>query len=205
MEAYVHGVSTRSVDDLVAAMGVESGVSKSEVSRICAGLDKEIEAFRTRSLTHTAVSVRVLRCHVLQGPRRGARGLSGPGGGHRGVHRRHPRSAGHRGRRQRVLRVLARVPRLAEGPRADRGASGHLRCPRWIESCCGPTVHRIVVAAVPGAFHAQPAHRGGGQARPGGDRGGQDDLRPHRPRRGRRPVGPRRRHPGRQLSEGGRR
>src|SRR6476620_8422291 len=39
MEAYVHGVSTRSVDDLVAAMGVASGVSKSEVSRICAGLD----------------------------------------------------------------------------------------------------------------------------------------------------------------------
>ena len=53
MEAYVHGVSTRSVDDLVAAMGVDSGVSKSEVSRICAGLDKEIEAFRTRSLAHT--------------------------------------------------------------------------------------------------------------------------------------------------------
>lgn len=53
MEAYVHGVSTRSVDDLVAAMGVGAGVSKSEVSRICAGLDKEIEAFRTRSLSHT--------------------------------------------------------------------------------------------------------------------------------------------------------
>lgn len=53
MEAYVHGVSTRSVDDLVAAMGVDSGISKSEVSRICAGLDTEIDAFRTRSLTHT--------------------------------------------------------------------------------------------------------------------------------------------------------
>lgn len=53
MEAYVHGVSTRSVDDLVAAMGVGSGVSKSEVSRICAGLDREIDAFRARSLTHT--------------------------------------------------------------------------------------------------------------------------------------------------------
>lgn len=53
MEAYVHGVSTRSVDDLVAALGVDSGISKSEVSRICAGLDREIEAFRTRSLTHT--------------------------------------------------------------------------------------------------------------------------------------------------------
>lgn len=33
MEAYVHGVSTRSVDDLVTAMGVDSGVSKSEVDR----------------------------------------------------------------------------------------------------------------------------------------------------------------------------
>ena len=42
MEAYVHGVSTRNVDDLVAALGVESGVSKSQVSRICAGLDVEI-------------------------------------------------------------------------------------------------------------------------------------------------------------------
>ena len=36
MEAYVHGVSTRKVDDLVAALGIEQGVSKSEVSRICA-------------------------------------------------------------------------------------------------------------------------------------------------------------------------
>ncbi len=53
MEAYIHGVSTRSVDDLVAALGVDSGISKSEVSRICAGLDREIEAFRTRSLHHT--------------------------------------------------------------------------------------------------------------------------------------------------------
>jgi transposase-like protein len=53
MEAYVHGVSTRNVDDLVAALGVDSGISKSEVSRICAGLDREIEAFRTRTLTHT--------------------------------------------------------------------------------------------------------------------------------------------------------
>ena len=38
MEAYVHGVSTRRVDDLVVALG-GTGISKSEVSRICAGLD----------------------------------------------------------------------------------------------------------------------------------------------------------------------
>ena len=54
MEAYVNGVSTRSVDDLVAAMGVETGISKSEVSRICAGLDERVEAFRNRTLGHVA-------------------------------------------------------------------------------------------------------------------------------------------------------
>ena len=52
MEAYVHGVSTRKVDDLVAALGAASGISKSEVSRICAGLDAEMTAFRSRSLGH---------------------------------------------------------------------------------------------------------------------------------------------------------
>src|SRR5665811_1111838 len=52
MEAYVHGVSTRKVDDLVDALGVASGISKSEVSRICAGLDAEMEAFRARRLDH---------------------------------------------------------------------------------------------------------------------------------------------------------
>lgn len=52
MEAYVHGISTRAVDDLVEAMGVETGISKSEVSRICAGLDEIVGAFRTRTLGH---------------------------------------------------------------------------------------------------------------------------------------------------------
>jgi putative transposase len=54
MEAYVAGVSTRSVDDLVAAMGIDSGISRSEVSRICAQLDETVNAFRTRTLDHTA-------------------------------------------------------------------------------------------------------------------------------------------------------
>jgi putative transposase len=52
-EAYVSGVSTRRVDDLVRALGIE-GISKSEVSRICAALDAEVEAFRTRPLADTA-------------------------------------------------------------------------------------------------------------------------------------------------------
>jgi putative transposase len=54
MEAYVHGVSTRKVDDLVAAMGADTGISKTEVSRICADLDVEVAAFRDRSLAEQA-------------------------------------------------------------------------------------------------------------------------------------------------------
>ncbi|MFN8022115.1 MAG: IS256 family transposase [Acidimicrobiales bacterium] len=52
MEAYVSGVSTRSVDALVESMG-GTGISKSEVSRMCAGLDERVAAFRNRTLGHT--------------------------------------------------------------------------------------------------------------------------------------------------------
>jgi len=52
MTAYVTGTSTRKVDDLVRALGVESGISKSQVSRICAQLDEEVAAFRDRTLDH---------------------------------------------------------------------------------------------------------------------------------------------------------
>ena len=48
-EAYVHGVSTRAVDDLVQAMGA-SGVSKSQVSRLCAELDERVGAFLNRPI-----------------------------------------------------------------------------------------------------------------------------------------------------------
>src|SRR4051794_13903518 len=54
MEAYLHGTSTRKVDDLVKALGADSGISKSEVSRICAELDVEVAAFCDRSLAGTA-------------------------------------------------------------------------------------------------------------------------------------------------------
>lgn len=48
-EAYVHGVSTRKVDELVQALGM-TGISKSTVSRLCAELDAEVERFRNRRL-----------------------------------------------------------------------------------------------------------------------------------------------------------
>ena len=53
MEAYLHGVSTRKVDDLVKALGADTGISKSEVSRICADLDEHVAVFRDRPLTAT--------------------------------------------------------------------------------------------------------------------------------------------------------
>ena len=48
-EAYVHGVSTRKVDELVKALGME-GISKSRVSELCEELDEEVELFRSRPL-----------------------------------------------------------------------------------------------------------------------------------------------------------
>jgi len=54
MEAYVQGVSTRKVDDLVRALGADSGISKSEVSRICANLDEDVAEFRERRLDDTS-------------------------------------------------------------------------------------------------------------------------------------------------------
>jgi transposase-like protein len=47
-EAYVAGVSTRKVDQVVESLGLR--ISKSEVSRICAGLDEQVDAFRNRPL-----------------------------------------------------------------------------------------------------------------------------------------------------------
>src|SRR4051812_201797 len=52
MTAYITGTSTRKVDDLVKALGCDSGVSKSTVSRICAQIDADVTALRTRRLDH---------------------------------------------------------------------------------------------------------------------------------------------------------
>jgi len=70
-EAYVGGVSTRRVEELVVALGV-TNLSKSEVSRICAGLDTEVDAFRSRPLEATGypyVSLDALYHKVREGGR----------------------------------------------------------------------------------------------------------------------------------------
>ena len=51
-EAYVHGVSTRSVDDLAKAMGL-AGISKSQVSRLCEEIDERVKTFLERPIEGT--------------------------------------------------------------------------------------------------------------------------------------------------------
>ena len=128
MEAYVHGTSTRKVDDLVKALGVDSGISKSEVSRICAELDQEVARFRSRSLSHTAfpylfvdatyrkarVDWRVVSRAVVI-----ATGVTADGGREvLGLDVVTARTG-----------VLDRVPTQPQGPRAGRRAAGGLRRP----------------------------------------------------------------------------
>ena len=48
-EAYIQGISTRSVDDLVKALGME-GISKSQVSRLCGEIDERVQTFLTRPI-----------------------------------------------------------------------------------------------------------------------------------------------------------
>jgi putative transposase len=78
MQAWVEGVSTRKVDDLVAALGVDAGISKSEVSRICGQLDTEVAAWRSRPLDAQAfpyVFLDATYCHSRVGG-----GVHGKGG-----------------------------------------------------------------------------------------------------------------------------
>ena len=129
MEAYVHGTSTRKVDDLVKALGVDAGISKSEVSRICGELDAEVAAFRSRSLAHTGFPYVFVDATYLKARVDGrvvsravviATGVTADGG-------------------REVLGLdvgdsedgafWTAFLRSAEGPRAGRGAAGHLRRP----------------------------------------------------------------------------
>ena len=105
-EAYVLGVSTRRVEDLVEALGIAS-ISRSEVSRISAALDAEVETFRSRvsslisrSLRPTAGQIRSTNPLEWlqqgdQAPDRGGRDLPHPGESHP-PGRDGPRRAGRR-------------------------------------------------------------------------------------------------------------
>ncbi len=67
MEAYISGISTRKVDTLVAALGVQSGISKSQVSRICQKIDQQVQAFLNRPLQESGYACVYLDATYLHG------------------------------------------------------------------------------------------------------------------------------------------
>jgi putative transposase len=67
MEAYIGGVSTRKVDALVAALGSQSGISKSQVSRICQDIDAQVQAFLARPLESSTYAYVYLDATYLKG------------------------------------------------------------------------------------------------------------------------------------------
>lgn len=185
MEAYVHGVSTRSVDDLVVALGADSGISKSEVSRICAQLDEVVGAFRTRALDHigflTSISTRPT-CTCVTSRAKAARSCrwrswSPPGS---------PPTAP--GRCWASTSATARTRRSGVGSCSAcdsavwRGAAGHLRPTFRAGEGAEAVLPRLLASTVPSPLRPQPARPCPQDPRRHGRCGVPHDLRPTRPR-----------------------
>ena len=154
-EAYVHGVSTRKVDDLVKALGM-SGISKSRVSEVCKELDEEVERFRSRPLegSYPYVWVDATYLKARQDGRVAstavviAVGVKAQTGEREvlGFDMRSPAKTALSGRLFCALWSLERT----------RGSEAcNQRRPPGLEGRCGGCLGRCLVAKVPGAFHAQ--------------------------------------------------
>ncbi len=161
-EAYVHGVSTRSIDDLVQAMG-GTGISKSQVSRLCEEIDERVDAFLTRPIEGEwpylwidatylkvrqdgrIVSVAVtIAVGVNMDGRREVLGMAiGPSEAFRGLRR--PTGA---------TVPFSLLDGVSAGPGASRAAwreAGHQRCARGHQGL-GRTRPEHDLAALSGAF-----------------------------------------------------
>ena len=151
-EAYVQGISTRSVDDLVKAMGM-SGISKSQVSRLCEEIDEKVKAFLDRPIEGdwpylwidaTYVKVRqdgrivsvavIVAVGVNSDGRREVLGMDiGP---------------------SEAETFWTGVPAQARPPRPARRQAGHLRRPRGHQGRRRQGAQRHL-AALPRPLHAQ--------------------------------------------------
>ena len=140
-EAYVQGISTRSVDDLVKAMGM-SGISKSQVSRLCAEIDGKVKAF-LEPADRGRLALSVDRCHLREGaPERPDRLGRGDRRGRR--QQRWPaRGARHGYRPLRGRDFLDGIPAQAGPPRPARRQAGRSPMPTRASRppslrCCMP-------------------------------------------------------------------
>src|SRR5437016_3509054 len=150
-EAYVQGISTRSVDDLVRAMGMD-GISKSQVSRLCGEIDERVQTFLSRPIEGEwpyvwldATYVKARRDHhIVSVAFIVAVGVNTDG------------RRGHDGRPQRGRAVLGRVPAQPGTSRPARGEAGDLGRARRAEGSHrqGSGGH---LAALPRTLHAQRA------------------------------------------------
>lgn len=150
MEAYLQGVSTRKVDDLVNALGADSGISKSEVSRICADLDEEVAAFRDRSLAETVypdVFLDATYCKARVNHRVVSQAVGVSADGRREVLGFDVGDSEDGAFWTAFLHSLK-----VEGPRPSRGAVGDLRCPRRTQTGHRSGPDGLELATLPGAF-----------------------------------------------------
>ena len=123
MEAFVHGVSTRKVDDLVAALGDRRRGVEEQVSRICGELDVAVGEFRERRLDHIEFPYVFLDATYVKA-HEGARVVSKAIVVATGVAADGNREVlGLAVGDSEDTRVLDRLPALAAGPRAGRGAA----------------------------------------------------------------------------------
>jgi len=160
-EAWIGGVSTRKVDDLVQAMGL-SGISKSTVSKLCKDIDERVRDFLDRPLTGDwpylwldasylkvreggrIVSVAaIIAVAVNTDGRRESEPLMRHWFEHNGE-RPHRRPLGGRD-------LLDRVPAQPEGPRPGRPQAGDFRCAYRAESGDRAGVRRDLAAVSRGA------------------------------------------------------
>ena len=139
-EAYIKGVSTRSVDDLVQAMGM-SGISKSQVSRLCGEIDDKVNGFLDRPLGGR-LALSVAGCDLCEGaPDRTHRLGRGDCGCGR-QRPRPPRGPGRGDRRVGGRDLLDRVPALAGPARSARRPARDLRRPQGSEGRGDPDPRR---------------------------------------------------------------
>jgi transposase-like protein len=158
MEAYTGDISTRKVESLVEALGGASGISKSEVSRICQGLDEQVKAFLGRPLDHVRFPYVYLDAIYLHG--RLGRNLQV-------VSRAVVVAIGINALSYReVLGIavgdseeglLAAVPREPQRAGAGSHPAVDIRRPPGSDNGDQADVPRLLVATLPGALPAQPA------------------------------------------------
>ena len=151
-EAYVQGVSTRSVDDLVRAMGM-TGISKSQVSRLCEEIDGKVKAFLDRpiegSTAPLSTAVSLARRDLREGPPERPGRLAGRDRGGRRQQRWPARGPGHGHRPIGSGDVLDRVPAQAPAARPAWRQAGDLRRPRRPQDL-GRQAAPCLLAALPG-------------------------------------------------------